>query len=149
MKTKTILLGIGLLFAFQSFAQATLKNGKSWDFRGTYVYTDLDGKYTLDVFGSEGSYEADLKFEGPEENFKMTCDGEWDEVKKMAFSYVKIWDGSSSKEAAFKADKVLLKLVIDGNDCKTEIGSLKLGGFEKGFTEIMFIKESSAGEGPP
>ena len=53
---------------------------------------------------------------------------------------MKVWEGTCAKEATYKADKVLFKLVIVGNDCKTKNGSLSLGGFEKGFTEIMLIK---------
>jgi len=147
---KKLLFGLGLLFAFQSLAQATLKNGESWDFRGTYSYADLEGEFTLDVFGSEGDYQADLMFKGSEENYKISLDGEWDENKTMTFKFVKVWDGSCSIESAFKADKVLVKLVIVGNDVKTEVGSLPLGGVEKGDSDIMFIKaESTSGEGPP
>lgn len=123
-----------MLLGIQTFVSA------QDDWRGTYKYQRGEGSYELEIYGPPGELEGDFKYFGEGGGYKISLnlmeDGDFLKVEA-----VKIWEGKCPLEAQIKADPLMLKLVWRDGELMTIIGSQTLGGFAKGYQDIMFKKQ--------
>ncbi len=111
----------------------------SQDWRGTYKYQRGEGQYELEIYGPPGELEGDFKYTGEGGGYKISLNlvEEGDYLKVNA---VKVWEGTYHSESKIKADPMMFKLVWRDGELMTIIGSHTLGGFDKGYQDVMFKK---------